>query len=140
MKREQKGFTLIELMIVITIIGILSIIALSVYGIYTKRTHVSEGLILSEEARISIVDFYNAYSRWPADNSEAGIGQPTDYAATAVKSITVDGANEQVILVFTQAVADNETIVYELNATAGVTEWDCTGGTLANLYRPSSCK
>ncbi len=138
MKKDQNGFTLVELMIVITIIGILSIIAMSVYTIYTKRTHVSEGLILSEEARISVLGFYNANSRWPVDNTEAGISPPAAYATTAVRTIEIK--DDKITVIFTQAVNDGETIEYVLETSGGSTAWDCTGGTLLNLYRPSSCK
>lgn len=140
MRKAQTGFTLIELMIVVAIIGILAAIAMSVYGIYTKRTHVSEGLVLSQEARLAVLDYISSNSAWPADNQAAGIGQPLDYATTAVKSITVDGTNEEIIIVFNVAVSNDDTIVYELGVSSDVFAWDCTGGTLSNLYRPTACR
>lgn len=140
MKKAQTGFTLIELMIVVAIIGILSAIAMSVYGIYTKRTHVSEGLVLSQEARLAVLDYISSNSSWPANNQAAGIGEPLDYATTAVKSITVDGTNEEITIVFNTAVSIDDTIVYELDVSSDVFAWDCTGGTLSNLYRPTSCR
>jgi type IV pilus assembly protein PilA len=74
MKAIQKGFTLIELMIVVAIIGILAAIALPAYQDYTIRSQVSEGPTLSEGIKVAIADYYANNGTWPADMTAAGFG------------------------------------------------------------------
>jgi type IV pilus assembly protein PilA len=74
MKAIQKGFTLIELMIVVAIIGILAAIALPAYQDYTIRSQVSEGPTLSEGLKVAIADYYANNGTWPADMTAAGFG------------------------------------------------------------------
>lgn len=73
MIRLQKGFTLIELMIVVAIIGILAAIALPAYQDYTIRAKVSEGVILASEARTSMAEYRISNNAWPSSNSQAGL-------------------------------------------------------------------
>jgi type IV pilus assembly protein PilA len=73
MKKLQQGFTLIELMIVVAIIGILAAIAIPAYQDYTIRAKVSEGVVLASAARTSMAEFRIANNRWPSDNATAGL-------------------------------------------------------------------
>ena len=73
MKRVQQGFTLIELMIVVAIIGILAAIAIPQYAEYTNRARVSEGLQLAAGAKTAVSEFYSANNAYPSSNPEAGL-------------------------------------------------------------------
>jgi type IV pilus assembly protein PilA len=73
MKAIQKGFTLIELMIVVAIIGILAAIAIPAYQDYTIRSQVTEGLNLAGAVKAAVAETYADRGEWPADNLEAGI-------------------------------------------------------------------
>lgn len=104
MKKVQKGFTLIELMIVVAIIGILAAIAIPMYQDYTKRTHVSEGMVLASAAKVAIVDFFSTEGVCPADNAAAGLATAANITGNAVTSVTVNN-DCTITVVYNQRVA-----------------------------------
>lgn len=83
----QKGFTLIELMIVVAIIGILSIFALPAYQDYTKRTYVAEGVSIASMAKAAIVEYYSTTGTWPSNNADIGLGQASTITGQAVSGV-----------------------------------------------------
>lgn len=92
MKTLQKGFTLIELMIVVAIIGILAAIAIPAYQDYTIRAQVSEGLTLAADVKAGIAEYVAQVGNWPVTLAEAGLGSAvaTDKQGRYVDSVEID--------------------------------------------------
>ena len=139
MKRSlQKGFTLIELMIVVAIIGILAAIALPAYQDYTKRTHVSEGLTLAGGAKASVTEYYSSQGNFPSNNSSAGLAAATAITGNAVTSVEV--TNGKIEITYNNKVTNNATLQLSPTTGAGGVQWSCKGGTVIAKYRPSNCR
>ncbi|HEZ4856098.1 TPA: pilin [Neisseria meningitidis] len=107
MNTLQKGFTLIELMIVIAIVGILAAVALPAYQDYTARAQVSEAILLAEGQKSAVTEYYLNHGKWPGDNSSAGVASASDIKGKYVQSVTVangvvtaemksDGVNKEI--------------------------------------------
>jgi type IV pilus assembly protein PilA len=144
MKRTvQKGFTLIELMIVVAIIGILAAVALPAYQDYTVRAKVTEGLSLASSAKVTVAE--NAANA--ASSLDLGWTAPSPTAN--VTSVGIAGATGQITITYTAA-AGNGTIILvptssgaalAANAVPGSSiNWACTTGSLVSKYRPSICR
>ncbi|RNK08726.1 pilin [Neisseria meningitidis] len=89
MNTLQKGFTLIELMIVIAIVGILAAVALPAYQDYTARAQVSEAILLAEGQKSAVTEYYLNHGIWPSNNSSAGVATSTDIKGKYVEKVEV---------------------------------------------------
>lgn len=141
----QKGFTLIELMIVVAIIGILAAIALPAYQDYTARSQMSEALSLAGGARTAVTEFYTSKGQFPTNNTSAGLAAPSSIQGNNVDSVTVAGGLITVVMKAT-GVAEgirSKTMVLSAKTNAGAVTWKCKAGGAAPVdgkFLPSSCK
>ena len=137
--KPQQGFTLIELMIVVAIVGILAAIAIPQFVNYAIRARVTEGLNLASAAKTAVSETAISNGALPATQAAAGYVSPA--ATENVASIAIAGDGTAEITVTYQAVASGDTIILKPNVTAnGDITWDCTGGTLIGIYRPAACR
>ncbi|EMT4866054.1 pilin, partial [Neisseria gonorrhoeae] len=90
MNTLQKGFTLIELMIVIAIVGILAAVALPAYQDYTARAQVSEAILLAEGQKSAVTEYYLNNGKWPENNGDAGVASASEIKGKYVKEVKVE--------------------------------------------------
>ena len=144
--KKQQGFTLIELMIVVAIIGILAAIAIPAYQDYTIRAQVSEGLNLAGGAKAAVSEYTMDRGSFPTDNQEAGIATvPTNISGKYVNSVTV--TNGLVTVAYgpgTDAHQILSTGSLDLSpfTNAGSVEWVCraNAASIADKHLPAACR
>mgnify|MGYP001554145065 CR=1 FL=1 len=145
----QRGFTLIELMIVIAIIGILAAIAIPAYQDYTVRSKVSEGLNIASAAKLAVSETYDSAGRFPSvDNLSYGLPLATSLSGTYVSGIEANAGDGVVTITYKNNLGGNppagaKEIVLIPTTSAGAMKWQC-GGTAATdmpaKYLPASCR
>ena len=144
--KAQKGFTLIELMIVVAIIAILAAIALPAYQDYVARSQVSEAMTLSSGAKTAVTEYYADKGAFPTTNAMAGLAGASSINGKYVASVTV-GANGVITAKMkgsgsvSSKVAGRDFALVPADAGGSIT-WDCKGSatTIDAKYRPSSCR
>ena len=135
-KQAQKGFTLIELMIVVAIIGILAAVALPAYKDYTVRAKVTELILAASSGKTEVAEFFQTNSALPAAASLVLTYAPTQYVSTTIQSagiITVTATALE------PAISGLTITLTPTSVGNGVLTWSCSG-TIATNYRPASCK
>ena len=165
MKKIQSGFTLIELMIVIAILGILAAIAIPAYQDYSVRAKVSEGIAAASPAKLAVSEYFQSEGYWPPARTTAGFtavdtkyvnqvtvisatGLPTASANFAQIYVQIDTSETGVDSVYGSAVADAFYIQLTGRNATGSVDWNCSGtsnfGTALdpslNRLLPSSCR
>ena len=141
--RKQQGFTLIELMIVVAIIGILAAIAIPAYQDYTIRAQVSEGLNLTGACKAAVTEYYQDQGKFPADNATAGLETGTNIKGKYTTQVMVSAGGNCEATYGGDANANINGAVLKMAPldNAGSVSWTCSGAApLVPKWLPAACR
>ena len=140
---KQQGFTLIELMIVVAVIGILASIAIPAYSDYTRRTYLADALVVAAGVRVSVEEYKASMGVWPASNASAGLASPTAYWGAAIEQLTLESSGSIVLIKvqLNQKVSSGAYVWLEPQENvSGAFAWKCHGDATINRLMPSNCR
>jgi type IV pilus assembly protein PilA len=144
MKTMQKGFTLIELMIVVAIIAILAAIAIPQYQSYITKSQFSESQTIADGLKTPIVEYYNQTGNCPA-NGAGGIGQTVSYTGKYVANTATGGGNGPCTITVTfkatgsvSSPLGGKTVTFQGTDNQGSFSWACSSNVAAK-YLPKAC-
>ena len=135
---SSRGFTLLELLIVIAIIAILASMAVPAYQDYLKRAHVYEGFSFASNVKFAVYEYQTKNGTWPTDNLAADLPSASSIRGNATHSIAVNNGN--IIITYNTKVAPGAQLILQGASTSGGVTWTCTGGSLKAELRPSNCR
>ena len=142
MKKNESGFTLIELMIVVAIIGILASISISAYQNYTIRAQLSEGLTMAGQAKSAISEYYSQHGDWPNDNADAGLVNELVIQGKYVSHVKV--TDNEIEIMFdndSHGSIQGKTITLTAFHNDGSIGWTCSSeGQIPPSQLPASCR
>ena len=145
MTKKYSGFTLLELMIAITIIGILASLAVPSYQDYTVRAKISEALNMASAAKFAVSEYYIAQGKLPASTAEAGMTSVTTDYMQSITYQKTDSAGE-IVLTLSEDIggtANSKKVILEVTVEDNFLKWKCkpddTDGP-DGKYLPASCR
>ncbi|TAL87877.1 MAG: prepilin-type N-terminal cleavage/methylation domain-containing protein [Rhodanobacter sp.] len=150
MKKMQKGFTLIELMIVVAIIAILAAIAIPAYQDYLIRSQVTEGVTLMDGAKVAVTEFYSNHGTFPSTQVSAGLPVAASISGSYVSGVAITPSTGVITATFSDtgghkantAINGDMVSLSPIEIVGGNLKWSCKAGTTAvsPKYLPSTCR
>lgn len=131
---RQSGYTIVELMITVTVLGVLAAVAIPFYQHYTTRAKVAEGLSLAHGAKTAIADYFVSHGGFPPDNAAAALPAPADFGGRIVDTVSVRDAGVIEVLFRDPALAGHR-LVFTPTQSEGALVWSCAT-TLPEALRP----
>jgi type IV pilus assembly protein PilA len=139
--RQQGGFTLIELMIVVAIVGILAAVAIPAYQDYTFRAKVSEAIGYADMAKNAVAETFQSQGTLPADNSAAGLADSSALTSTYVKSVAVSSGLITITLQGLNPALNDKSVKMSPTTSAAGVSWKCKSSeTSIYKYVPANCR
>ena len=135
---KNKGFTIIELMIAVAIIGVLAAIAIPAYQNYIIRAKVSESLTFASQAKTAVAEFYQSQGSLPTSNTQAGLA--ASVSGTNVSAVSVGTGGQITVTASIAGIPTTANITFTPSTGPSGITWLCNQGNMDNQYRPSNCK
>ncbi len=151
LKRQESGFTLMELLIVLALVAVISMIAVPIYRSYMQGAKITEGLTLASSIQLDAEVYYTLNNQWPSEDvdvahAELKLGAPENYAGNSVQSISMSGKTITVLYDSDEVVGESGEGEVKLLLTADVAEgsnvirWLCEGENIPEADLPASCE
>jgi type IV pilus assembly protein PilA len=147
MRKNHWGFTLIELMIVVAIIGILAAVAIPMYLDYSTRSQIAEGLNLAGSAKVAATEYFQEHGVFPTNNAEAGLAAAGNISGRYVFSVSVSRVSPASGVVTIQYGNEahlfilDEKVLLTATDNVGSVGWACaSGGVIQAKHMPSACR